>query len=179
MRSRGQQDDQKQYKKGSTGSCCSLSRVLPSATSWTTPGFPVLHYLLNFAQTHVHWFSNAIQPSHPLSSHSPPAFNLSQHQGKESAPFSRSRLFASGGQSSGASERTLTANLWASLLREWVSSAWLEHSTCLEGMKREKAGATGRDVAEQGGKDQRIKRYKNWDKDLVKSKSSAGPWEIV
>lgn len=51
----------------------------------------------------------------------------------------------------------------------------MEHSTRLEGKKREEAGATARDVAEQVGKDQRIKRSKNWDKDLVKSKSSAGP----
>ena len=47
----------------------------------STPGFPVLHHLLEFAQTHVCWVSDAIQPSHPLSSPSPPAFNLSQHQG--------------------------------------------------------------------------------------------------
>ena len=46
-----------------------------------TPGFPVLHYLPEFAQTHVHWMSDAIQPSHPLSSASPPALSLSQHQG--------------------------------------------------------------------------------------------------
>ena len=45
------------------------------------PGFPVHHQLPEFAQTHVHWVNNAIQPSHPLSSPSPPAFNLSQHQG--------------------------------------------------------------------------------------------------
>ena len=44
------------------------------------PGFPVFHYLLEFAQTHVHRVSDAIQSSHPLSSPSPPAFNLSQHQ---------------------------------------------------------------------------------------------------
>ena len=47
----------------------------------STPGFPVDHQLLELAQTHVHWVSDAIQPSHPLSSPSPPAFNLSQHQG--------------------------------------------------------------------------------------------------
>ena len=47
----------------------------------STPGFPVLHYLLELAQTHVHWVGDAIQPSHPLLSPSPPAFNLSQHQG--------------------------------------------------------------------------------------------------
>ena len=42
---------------------------------------PVLHYFLKFAQTHVHWVGDAIQPSHPLSLTSPPALNLSQHQG--------------------------------------------------------------------------------------------------
>ena len=49
--------------------------------SCSTPGLPVHHQLLDFTQTHVHWVSDAIQPSHPLSSPSPPAFNLSQHQG--------------------------------------------------------------------------------------------------
>ena len=57
------------------------------------PGITVLRYLLDFAQTHVHWFSDAIQPSHCLSSSSPPALNLSQHLG----------LFAPGGRSIGAS----------------------------------------------------------------------------
>ena len=42
----------------------------------STPGFLVLHHFLELAQTHVHWVSDAIQPSHPLSSPSPPAFNL-------------------------------------------------------------------------------------------------------
>ena len=45
------------------------------------PGFPVLHYLSEFAQTHVHWVSDAMQPSHPLLLPSPPVLNLSQHQG--------------------------------------------------------------------------------------------------
>ena len=40
------------------------------------PGFPVLHYLQEFPQIHVHWVSDAIQPSRPLSSPSPPTFNL-------------------------------------------------------------------------------------------------------
>ena len=44
------------------------------------PGLPVHHQLLEATQTHIHWVSYAIQPSHPLSSPSPPAFNLSQHQ---------------------------------------------------------------------------------------------------
>ena len=47
----------------------------------STPGFSVHHQLLELAQTHVHWVGDAIQPPHPLSSSSPPAFNLSQHQG--------------------------------------------------------------------------------------------------
>ena len=47
----------------------------------STPGLPVHHQLLEFTQTHVHQVSDAIQPSHPLSSPSPPAPNPSQHQG--------------------------------------------------------------------------------------------------
>ena len=46
-----------------------------------TQGFPVRHQLPELAQTHVHQDGDAIQPSHPLSSPSPPAFNISQHQG--------------------------------------------------------------------------------------------------
>ena len=45
------------------------------------PGLPVHHQLPEFIQTHDHWVSDAIQPSHPLSSPSPPTVNLSQHQG--------------------------------------------------------------------------------------------------
>ena len=48
-------------------------------TPWMA-GLPVHHQLLEFTQTHVRWVGDAIQPSHPLSSPSPPAFNLSQHQ---------------------------------------------------------------------------------------------------
>ena len=47
----------------------------------STPGFPVYHQLPEPAQTHVYQVGDAIQPSHPLSSPSPPAFKLSQHQG--------------------------------------------------------------------------------------------------
>ena len=47
----------------------------------STPGLPVHGQLLEFTQTHVRWVSDAIQPSHPLSSPSPPALNLSQHRG--------------------------------------------------------------------------------------------------
>ena len=47
----------------------------------STPGLPVHHQLLEFTQTHVHWVSDAIQPSHPLSSPSAPASHPSKHQG--------------------------------------------------------------------------------------------------
>ena len=47
----------------------------------STSGLPVHHQLLEYTQTHVHWVGDAIQPSHPLSSPSPPALNLSKHQG--------------------------------------------------------------------------------------------------
>ena len=59
-----------------------------------------LHYLLDFAQTHVHWVDDAIQPSHLLSPPSPPAFNLFQHPGLFQWI---NQLFASGGQNSEAS----------------------------------------------------------------------------
>ena len=58
-----------------------LCSTLWDPTNHSTPGLPVHHQLLEFTQTHVHQFSDAIQPSHPLSSPSPPALNPSQHQG--------------------------------------------------------------------------------------------------
>ena len=59
----------------------SLSHVwLCDLVDCSTPGLPVHHQLLKLAQTHVHRVGDAIQPSHPLSSLSPPAFNLSQPQ---------------------------------------------------------------------------------------------------
>ena len=88
------------------GCCCSASKsslTLCDAMDCSMPGFPVLHYFLKFAQTHVSWVGNAIQPSHPLRPPSPFAFNLSQLQ---SLPVSQ--LFASGGQSIGASASSLS-----------------------------------------------------------------------
>ena len=64
--------------------CLSVSQLCPTLCNpmdCSTPGFPVLPHLLEFAQTHVHWVSDAIQTSHPLLSPSPFAFNLSKHQG--------------------------------------------------------------------------------------------------
>ena len=67
------------------GCCyCSVPKLcltLCDPMDCSMPGSPILHYLPEFAQTHVHRVSDAIQPSHPLLPPSPPAFNLSQHQG--------------------------------------------------------------------------------------------------
>ena len=67
----------------SSSSVQSLSRVRLFATPWTAAchHLPVHHQLPEFTQTHILWVIDAIQPSHPLSSPSPPALNLSQHQG--------------------------------------------------------------------------------------------------
>ena len=60
-----------------TQSCLTLC----DSMDCSTPAFPIHQQLLGLSQTHVHWVSDAVQPSHPLSSPFPPAFNLSQHQG--------------------------------------------------------------------------------------------------
>ena len=64
--------------------CCSVVQsclILCNPMDCSKPGFPVLHHLPELGQTHVHWVGDVIQPSHPLSSPSPPDLNLSQHQG--------------------------------------------------------------------------------------------------
>ena len=64
--------------------CCSVTQLCPTLChpkDYGTPGFPVHHQLLELIQTHVPQVGDAIQPSHPLLSLSPPTFNLSQHQG--------------------------------------------------------------------------------------------------
>ena len=60
-----------------TQSCPTLCNPMDCST----PGLPVHHQLSESTQTHVHWVGDAIQSSHPLSSPSPPTFNVSQHQG--------------------------------------------------------------------------------------------------
>ena len=68
----------------SSAQCSSVAQsclTLCDPMDCSTPGLPVHHQLPEFTQTHVHRVGDAIQPSHPLSSPSPPAFNLSQHQG--------------------------------------------------------------------------------------------------
>ena len=64
--------------------CCSVAKLCPTLCDpmdCSTPGFPVLHYLPEFAQTYIRSVSDATQPSPPLSPPSPPTLNLSQHQG--------------------------------------------------------------------------------------------------
>ena len=72
--------------------------ILCDPMNHSTSGLPVQHQLPEFTQTHIHRVSDAIQPSHPLSSPSPPAPNPSQHQS-----FPVSQLFPWGGQSTGVS----------------------------------------------------------------------------
>ena len=64
--------------------CCSVTQSCPALCdpmNCSMPGFLVLHYLPELAQTHVHWVNDAIQPSHPLLPTSLPDLNLPQHQG--------------------------------------------------------------------------------------------------
>ena len=71
---------EREFPKG--GSCCPVAQLCPSLCDpmdCSIPGFPVLHYLWEFVQTHIHWVSDAIQPFRVLLSPSP--LNLSQHQG--------------------------------------------------------------------------------------------------
>ena len=91
-----------------------------------TPGLPVHHQLPEFIQTHVHQVGDAIQQSHPLSSPSPPAFDLSQNQGKifpriRERSFPLSQLFAWGRQSIGvpASASVLPMNT-----QDWSPLGW-------------------------------------------------------
>ena len=71
-------------KNGSYGEFSSVAQSCPTLFNpmdCSMPDFPVHHQLLELTQTHVHQVSDVIQPSDSLSSSSPPAFNLSQHQG--------------------------------------------------------------------------------------------------
>ena len=103
--------------------CCSVAKLCPTLCKpmdFGTPGIPVLHYLLEFAYTHVLWVDGAIQPSHSLSPNSPPTLNLFPASGS----FPVSRLFALGAQSiaTSASASVLPTNIqgWFPLgLTDW------------------------------------------------------------
>ena len=88
------------------------------------PGLPVHHQFLEFTQTHVHRVSDTIQPSHPLPSPSPPAFNLFP----TSRSFQMSQLFTWGGQSTGISASTsvlpMNTQDWSPL--EWTGWIFLQ-----------------------------------------------------
>ena len=96
--------------------CCwlviKLCPTLCDPMNCRIPGFPVLQCLLEFSQTHVHWVSDAIWPSHPLLPSSPPALNLSQL-----GSFPMNLLLALGGQILRASASVLPVNIqgWFSL----------------------------------------------------------------
>ena len=88
----------------------------------STPGFPVHHQLLELAQTHVHWVSDAIQPSHPLSSPSPAAFSLSQHQGLFQWVSSSYQVAKASGVSASASILPMNIQDWFPLgWTGWIS----------------------------------------------------------
>ena len=94
-----------------------LSRVrLCSPMNRSMPGLPVHHQLPEFTHTHVHRVSDAIQPSHPLSSPSPPAPNPSQHQS-----FPMSQLFTWGGQNTAVSA---SASFPPNKSQGWSPSEW-------------------------------------------------------
>ena len=82
----------------------------------STPALPVHHQLPEFTQTHLHWISDVIQPSHPLSSPSPPALNLFKHQ-----CLFQHQFFASGGQSTGAS---VSASVLPMNIQDWFPLGW-------------------------------------------------------
>ena len=69
------------WEYGTSFQFSSVTQSCPTVCDCSTLGLHVHHQLPEFTQTHVHWVSDAIQPSHPLSSPSPPAVSLSQHQG--------------------------------------------------------------------------------------------------
>ena len=94
-------------------SCCSVAWSCPTLCNpmdCSVPGFPVLYHLLEFAQTHVHWVSDTIQPSYPLSPPPPPAVNISKHQ----SLFQVSWLFVPGEQESAPriSKEIEVENVW-------------------------------------------------------------------
>ena len=100
-------------------SVAQLCPTLCNPMDCSMPGLPVHHQLPKLAQTHVHRVNDAIQLSHPLSSPSPPAFSLSQHQGF----FLMSQFFASGSQSIGVS---VSASVLPMNIQDWFPLGWTD-----------------------------------------------------
>ena len=83
----------------------------------STPGLPVHHQFPEPTQTYVHWVSDAIQPSHPLSTPSPPTFNLSQHQG-------HFKWVSSSHQVAKVLEFSASALVLPKNIQDWFSLGW-------------------------------------------------------
>ena len=101
--------------------CCSVTQSCPAPCDpmdCSTPGLPVHHQLPELAQTHVHWVGDAIQPSHPLLSLSPPTFSLSQHQGLFQWVNSSHQVAKSMGAS--ASTSVLPMKIWIDFFWDWL-----------------------------------------------------------
>ena len=97
--------------------CCSVTKsclTLCDPMDCSTLGFPVLHHLPEFAQTHVHWVSDAIQPSHPVLFSCLQSFPASEF-------FPMSWLFASGGQSI---ETSVSASVVPVNIQDWFPLGW-------------------------------------------------------
>ena len=93
-----------------------LSLTVCNPMDCSMPGFPIHHQLPELTQTHVHWVSDAIQPSHFLSSPSAPAFSLLLHQS-----FQISQFIPSGGKSIGVSA---SASVLPMNIQDWFPLGW-------------------------------------------------------
>ena len=103
--------------------CCSVSKLrltLCNPIDCSTPGFPILHHLLEFAQIHVHWVGDTIQPSDPLLPPSPQSFSAS-------GSFPKSWLFATGDQSISISA---SASVLPMNVQDWFPLGRLVGSSC-------------------------------------------------
>ena len=107
-----------------------LCLILCDPMDCSSPGLPALHCLQEFSQTHVHWVSDAIQPSHPLLPPSTPALNLSF---LVSGSFPTSQLFASGGQGIGVRLSISPSNKYSGLISFRMD--WLDLLAVQESLK--------------------------------------------
>ena len=106
-----------------THQCSSVAQLCPTLCDpmdCSTQGLTVHHQLLEFIQTHVHWVSDAIQPFHPLSAPSPPAFNLSQHQS----------LFQRVGSLHQVAKASASASLLPMNIQDWSPLGLMVGSPC-------------------------------------------------
>ena len=108
--------------------CCSVAQSYPTLChprNGSAPGFPVLHYLPELTQTHVHWVSDAIEPFHPMLSPSPSPSCLQSFPA--SGSFLMSRHFPSGGQSIG---KSVSASVLLMNIQDWFLLRLMVWSPC-------------------------------------------------